>query len=71
MLPVRLPLTRSTCPRARAEMPRISSAAFPKVTLRRLPMVGPARSASCSVASPMPLASGMRESAESANTAAG
>src|SRR6266849_5358391 len=71
MLPVRLPLTRSTCPRASAEMPRISSAALPKVTLRRLPRVSPTRSASSSVASPMLFASGISESAESTNTAVG
>src|SRR3954466_7412141 len=61
MEPVMLPFTRSTCPWRRAEMPRINSAALPKVALSRLPAAGPMRSASASVASPIALARGMSD----------
>ena len=71
MLPVMLPFTSATWPLASAEMPRISSAALPKVTFRRLPIVGPTRSASSSVASPMVFASGISDSAARTKTTVG
>ena len=61
MEPVRLPFTRAMWPCRSAEMPMISSAALPKLALSRLPVAGPIRSASSSVALPMVRASGTSE----------
>ena len=66
MLPVRLPFTSATWPSFRASRATISSAAFPKVALRRLPSPGPRRSARSSVASPIAFASGTRDRQETA-----
>ena len=68
--PVMLPFTSSTCPCRKAAIPRISSAAFPNVALRRLPGAGPIRSARPSVASPIVFARGISEAQATKNTSA-
>ena len=68
--PVMLPLTRSTWPWRRAATPRMSSAALPKVAFSRLPTAGPMRSARPSVASPIALASGIRDAQATKKTIA-
>src|SRR5712671_6497073 len=63
MLPVIDALTSATCPLCSATTAMISSAALPKVALRKPPQTGPERRASCSVPKPINPASGMREMA--------
>jgi len=61
-----------TCAAARRPMmAMMSSAALPNVALSRPPMVGPVRAATCSVASPMRLASGSTATHATANTSSG
>jgi hypothetical protein len=57
-------LTTSCSPSRSAKKAMISSGALPKVTLRKPPIPGPERIASCSVAWPMRAAVGITPSAE-------
>jgi len=68
MEPVREAKTSWICPARMAERVMISSAALPKVALRRPPMRGPVFSAKTSVASPSSLARGMMAKADAAKT---
>jgi hypothetical protein len=64
-------LTISWSPSISRKNAMISSAALPKVTLSRPPMPGPARAASCSVASLISAAVGITPSAEAAKMSDG
>ena len=57
-------LTTSWSPSCRANRAMMISGALPKVTLRKPPMPGPERIASCSVACPISAAVGITPSAE-------
>jgi len=63
MLPASVAFTVVVSPALRAATVMISSAALPKVALRRPPSLGPVCTATSSVASPRKPASGIRESA--------
>ena len=73
-LPITEPMidafTTSCSPACRAKNAISSSGRLPNVTLSRPPMPGPARSARCSVASPMSAAVGITPIAETAKISA-
>lgn len=69
--PVSDALTTLFSPLLMAMTAMMSSAAFPNVALSSPPHVGPVRSASCSVASPMSRAIGMMETAASKKVTVG
>ena len=69
--PVSEALTISVSPARRAMKPMMSSAALPKVALRRPPTPGPVWCARCSVASPMRPARGRIARHETTKTAVG